>query len=235
MELTENQIKELYKFTRQHFVEYYDVQSELVDHLANDIEKIWQEKPQMLFEQARDISFKKFGVFGFMEVVEQKQKQMTKKYWRILFQFVKGWFTIPKVVITSTVFLFFYTLLRIEVGPLILLILFIVVCVSAIIFELIISYKIRLKKKKKEKIYLLEQMIHQSKSGFAFVHLLNIMNALNLFSIDMLPLSIYWVLLLSFLLTLVTLLFYITQFTIPEKAEELLKETYPEYKLSQKM
>ena len=42
MELTKNQIDELYKFTRKHYVYHYDVQSELVDHLANDIENIWQ-------------------------------------------------------------------------------------------------------------------------------------------------------------------------------------------------
>ena len=41
MKLTKEQIQQLYKFTRQHYVEYYDVQTELVDHLANDIEQIW--------------------------------------------------------------------------------------------------------------------------------------------------------------------------------------------------
>ncbi|MDC1464178.1 hypothetical protein N8387_00675 [Polaribacter sp.] len=34
MKLTETHIQELYKFTRKHFVEHYDVQTELVDHLA---------------------------------------------------------------------------------------------------------------------------------------------------------------------------------------------------------
>ena len=59
MKLTNQHIEQLYKFTRQHYVEHYDVQTELVDHLANDIEQIWVDKPQLSFEQARDISFKK--------------------------------------------------------------------------------------------------------------------------------------------------------------------------------
>ena len=42
MKLTEIQITNLYQFTRQHFVYHYDVQTELVDHLANDIEGIWE-------------------------------------------------------------------------------------------------------------------------------------------------------------------------------------------------
>ena len=80
MSLTKKQIENLYAFTRKHFVDYYDLQTELVDHLANDIEAILEEDPSSSFEQARDKAFKKFGVFGFMEVVEQRAKAMNKKY-----------------------------------------------------------------------------------------------------------------------------------------------------------
>ena len=38
MKLTPQQIEQLYQFTRQHYVEWYDLQTELVDHLANSIE-----------------------------------------------------------------------------------------------------------------------------------------------------------------------------------------------------
>ena len=56
MKLNKEHISQLYKFTRQHYVEYYDVQTELVDHLANDIEQIWEEQPQLSFQQARELS-----------------------------------------------------------------------------------------------------------------------------------------------------------------------------------
>lgn len=42
MELTTKNIEQLYKFTKDHFVDWYDLQTELVDHLANDIEEIWK-------------------------------------------------------------------------------------------------------------------------------------------------------------------------------------------------
>ena len=45
MKLTPQQIDQLYLFTRQHYVEYYDLQTELVDHLANAIETEWQQNP----------------------------------------------------------------------------------------------------------------------------------------------------------------------------------------------
>ena len=78
MKLTPEQIQQLYKFTREHFVEHYDVQTELVDHLANDIEQIWETQPNLSFEDARTISFKKFGVFGFMDVVGERAKALNK-------------------------------------------------------------------------------------------------------------------------------------------------------------
>ena len=79
MKVNESQIIELYTFVQNHFVIWYDLQSELVDHLANDIESIWQEQPNLSYEEARDRAFKKFGVFGFMMVVDQRQKSMGKR------------------------------------------------------------------------------------------------------------------------------------------------------------
>jgi hypothetical protein len=49
MKLSTQQIDQLYTFTRQHFVEWYDLQSELVDHLANAIEQEWKQNPNRTF------------------------------------------------------------------------------------------------------------------------------------------------------------------------------------------
>lgn len=108
MPITEAQIQNLYKFTRQHFVEYYDVQTELVDHLANDIEQICLEYPDVSFEDAKQESFKKFGVFGFMEIVEQKQKSVGKRYRKYLWSALKKWIKIPHIFLTLLLFFTFY-------------------------------------------------------------------------------------------------------------------------------
>lgn len=49
MKLSSKHIDQLYKFTSAHFVEWYDLQTELVDHLANDIEDIWEKDPKLSF------------------------------------------------------------------------------------------------------------------------------------------------------------------------------------------
>ena len=51
MKLSSNQIQQLYTFTQQHYVEYYDLQTELVDHLANSIEEQCTENPNELLRK----------------------------------------------------------------------------------------------------------------------------------------------------------------------------------------
>jgi hypothetical protein len=231
MKLTKTHIEELYKFTRKHFVEHYDVQTELVDHLANDIEEIWVTQQHLSFQEARDKSFKKFGIFGFMDVLENKQKAMNKRYRKILWRFVKQWFTVPKIVTTSIIFLFFFVTLQLKFseyflfGVLALLIIYDVVNLS------INRKKLKTKKKKKEKVFLLESMIGETRNGFTGITLINLFNIVNLTKFDFSNLEIYWVTLIAGIVTLLCITFYVITYVIPQKAEELLEETYPEYKL----
>ena len=231
MELTQTNIKELYKFTRKHFVYHYDVQTELVDHLANDIESIWEEHPKLSFQDAQDKSFKKFGIFGFMDVIEAKQKQMNKRYWKIILRFAKEWFSIPKIVVTISIFLAFFMLLQIQYSEYILLATLLIL----IILEMRIVYKVRKLHKekvvKKDKIFLLESLIGDTKNGNTGFTFMNLFNIIHLTNFNFSALHMYWVLVISIVLTLLCILFYVSNYILPQKAEELLQETYPEYKL----
>ena len=231
MKINELQIENLYKFTRQHYVYHYDVQTELVDHLANDIERIWKETPKVSFEEARDTSFKKFGIFGFMDVIEAKQKQMHKRYWKIILRFAKEWFTLPKILITLGLFFTIFALFQVPyfryfiLGTLALL----------AVFEMIVVYKIRkkqkIKERKNEKVFLLEAMIGTTKNGYTGFVFINLFNFFNLSRIEFSTLSLPWLALIAFVFTLLFILFYVSNYVLPQKAEELLQETYPEYKL----
>jgi hypothetical protein len=230
MKLTDTQIQELYKFVRQHYVVFYDVQTELVDHLANDIETIFIENPQLSFEKARDLSFKKFGIFGFMEVIESRQKAMNKKYAKILWRFAKEWFTLPKIIITATVFLFFFSLLQFKYAQYIIFGLLAVL----LIFEMVKVFSHRKehknKKEKKEKVFLLESMIGDARNGSTGFTSIYLFNSLQLVNFNVSSLATSWIFLISIFLTLLCILFYISNYVMPQKAEELLEETYPEYK-----
>ena len=111
MKLSAEQIEKLYAFTRQHYVEYYDLQTELVDHLANAIEAQWEQNPKLSFEEALRIEFKKFGVFGFMDVVEKRQAALQKKYNQLVWKELKTFFRLPKIIGTlAAVGIIFYAL-----------------------------------------------------------------------------------------------------------------------------
>lgn len=231
MELTKNQIDELYKFTRKHYVYHYDVQSELVDHLANDIENIWQETPNLSFEQARDKSFKKFGIFGFMDVVEKKQSQMTKKYYKIIFKFAKEWFRLPKIVLTLAMIYGFYKLQNVESSYTIYLIIFFIVISAQLIGVFINSRKLNKKYLESGKKWMFEDIISINGLGNTALLIFYVFDFPFRTSGDFLLMGEFRKFLSAFLITFVVLLGYITLVVVPKKAQQLLQEMYPEYKL----
>src|SRR6185436_6113077 len=106
MKLIKEQIDRLYQFTIQHYVEYYDLQTELVDHLANAIEQQWQENPKISFEDALQTEFKKFGIFGFTDLVEKRRFALQEKYQKIALGYMNEFFKLPMIILTLTLVMF---------------------------------------------------------------------------------------------------------------------------------
>lgn len=230
MNLNNQHIEQLYTFTRQHFVEHYDVQTELVDHLANDIEQVLENKPTLTFEQARDVSFKKFGVFGFMDVVEEKQKQLNKKYYKIILSFVKDWFRLPKLIATITLFFFFYTLLTSNLSS----IYFMGIWVLYIAYLSIKLYQLKkevIKRKKKSgKLWLLEDFIFkQGAANAALIPIYTFQLFINIEGIA--NFEWYTATPIALVSSIMIIVGYISLIVLPQKAEKLLEKHYPEYKL----
>lgn len=235
MKLTKAQIEKLYLFTRQHYVEYYDVQTELVDHMANDIEAIWQENPKLTFVQARDQSFKKFGVFGFMDVLQAKEKQMNKRYAKLIFSFIKEWFQLPKIFLTAIIFFAFFKLIQFELGKYILFASLLFLVTIDLIKMYSVNKDFKRRKKANEKIFLFESIIKVTQHSYSVLILLNGYNMFHNWVENFAQLSIYKQCFLAGLLTVLHLFFYIINQVIPKNAEDLLKKTYPEYKLIKNM
>ncbi len=229
MKLTDTQIQDLYTFTKKHYVEHFDVQTELVDHLANDIEALWERNPELSFETARDTSFSKFGVFGFMDVVEEKQKQIGKRYRKILWTMFIEWFKLPKIILTFSAILCFYYLFKIPVvGEYIF---YAIQLVFGVLFYIRFKNLIKIHEKRVKdtgKNWLLEDMIFKIAGSNSFVFFTNF------FHVYLLQKQIHkpYMLLLFSVLTVITMLTcYIVLELIPNKVEELLEESYPEYNL----
>ena len=104
MKVSEQQIELLFAFTKKHLVEMYDVQVELVDHLANSIEDQWAENPNLSFDEALQREYIKFGVFGFSSLVEEKSAALQTHYWKLIRKEMIHFFTIPKILLTILIF-----------------------------------------------------------------------------------------------------------------------------------
>lgn len=109
-ELTPAQVEYLFSFCRKHFVPYYDLQIELVDHLAHAIEQLMDEQPQFGFEETLAIVYRKFGATGFRQIVREKESALEKEQKKWYFRILKDCFSIPKIMVSIGVvaLLFFF-------------------------------------------------------------------------------------------------------------------------------
>ncbi len=229
MKLTESQIQDLYAFTRQHFVEHYDLQTELVDHLANDIETQWQKQPKFSFEDAKNKAFKKFGIFGFMDAIEQKSKAMNKRYMRYMWTELKKWFELPQIISTIGLFMLFYVAFSSDFVAISSAVFYVFIGVWVMYKTIQLNRQFRRRKERSNKKWMLEEMIYKQAGATSLVFLSQIYNVFIIS--DKFLTNSYAIVGLSLAFTVLVLVNYISFEIIPNKAEKLLNETYPEFSL----
>ncbi|WP_290701165.1 hypothetical protein [Lacinutrix sp.] len=229
MKLNNSQIQDLYTFTKNHFVEYYDLQTELVDHLANDIEVMWQKEPKLSFEDAKTKAFKKFGIFGFMEPIEQKQKAMNKRYMRYLWTELKKWFALPQITLTITLFLMFYISFTTSYANYFAVVFYVLIGVWCSVKSYQLNKVFKRRKVKSNKKWILEEMIFKQAGGTMFIFLSQIHPVFSLS--EKFSSSTFAIVGFSFLFTFLVLINYISLELLPNKADKLINETYPEFSL----
>jgi hypothetical protein len=233
LKLTQDQIKELYKFTREHFVEHYDLQTELVDHLANGIEQQMALQPKMTFKEALNLEFKKFGIFGFHDVIKEKSDAMHKRYWKIFFRFYREYFKLPKVLMLFAASTLLFLVLRAMPAETSKYIPGMVILIVLVLF-LINFFRNRRKQRAKHRKWLLEDMI--AANGNIFLYLNFALQILLFPNLIKWPLaSPFFMFIVAFVVVLIGILFHVMVNVIPKKTEELLAETYPEYKMSRNL
>ncbi len=110
--LTDAEVERLFEFCRKHYVPEYDLQIELVDHLASGIEEQWQEDPDIPLPIALNKTFDKFGIYGFSKIKNQKEKELYRKYRRLFWQYTLEFYKLPKVILTIALILILFSVYR---------------------------------------------------------------------------------------------------------------------------
>jgi len=156
-ELTQIEIKKIYQFVKQNGVPYIDLQHELVDHIAGDIEASWDNDSsksfnQFLYDAYDGFKFehnKKYPLSHFQQIVEEKTKSFQKYWFKNVMSYLKEYFKLPRIILT---FLIFGLLMNLfTIGELQYLQ---IVCVSALLFMLVLSVYFYFKYKTEFKKYL---------------------------------------------------------------------------------
>ena len=121
------EIKLLDEFCRKKDVVYVDLRLEMIDHLADSIEELWLENPKLSFPKALQTVYKRFGIFGFLDVVGEHQNKMTKRYLRLFWKTILEVIAWPRIVgfVLFTLALYqsmvrFYSMRQVGLGMLVL-------------------------------------------------------------------------------------------------------------------
>lgn len=224
--ISKEQTERLYRFTREHFVDHYDLQTELVDHLAQGIEKQWQEHPTLDFEKALQNEFKKFGIFGFSDVVAERQAAMSKRYNTFIWRHFKEYFRLPKIILTVTTMMVLFGVFS-QIQQYRELVFFGIFILYVVFY--IKVYRKSLKKNKPDKKWMMAEMIYQYGASSSIMPIYFQLPAQLSFHA---PEALYHPYVLAFYCVFMVLFFIINHimlYVIPKKAEDYLRETYPEY------
>ncbi len=101
MQLSTDQIQHLFSFTEKKAVRWYDLQLELVDHLASSIEELMNKDTSLSFETALDKVYTNFGIAGFSRVVQEKEVQVKRAARKIWWKEIKAFFAWPGIFLLA--------------------------------------------------------------------------------------------------------------------------------------
>ena len=172
MTLTKEQIAALFIFTDKKMVRWYDLQTELVDHLATAIERKMSENPTCSFEDALAYVYAGFGIFGFAKIVQMKEVQLrkeNKRLWHYFFKLQLHW---PNVVRSIFIASLIY-LLQAVASSNVMLVLNLICAVSLAVFSIA---KHRKHSKYAKKLLFTQQTFGYNIFGFCYYEILFALN-----------------------------------------------------------
>lgn len=103
MTLTKEQIDQLFQFCEKQGVQYYDVQVEIVDHIAENIENNMDQDPSK-FEDELEKSVITFGrASQFKKIEVEKENQLKRKARNLQLSYISQYFRWPSIITTAAI------------------------------------------------------------------------------------------------------------------------------------
>lgn len=229
--ITPEETEKLFEFCRLHYVYHYDLQVEMVDHLASAIEEQWEMNPEFSFQEGLNNSFRKFGITGFSKIKQQKQKELARKYNRLLWKYFAEFFRWPKMLMTLAFTMILFTILKAVTSiAWVLVPYFTLLAIGGTVYFFFISpNKLKIKTSGNQKFMLIEYLNSIQLAVILIsqlpISMFNISRSFDLFSVHQ-----SWVLLLiSFFIVGFNIVLFGYFFYIPIKVKEHFTRQFPEF------
>ncbi len=185
--VTQEETEKLFKFCREQKIEHYDLQVELVDHLASSIEAQWEKWPELSFDYSLQRAFKKFGSKGFKKIYTTKKKELSKKYTRLHFQFFYRFFRWPQFLLTAIFTYLLFEIIVLSENFRTVYFIYFAIALSILAFFYLYWFprKIKIELKDNTKFLMLE-LLKQRYQHFVLLAFLPL-NVLNVFTLNIFP------------------------------------------------
>ncbi len=226
--LNTEQIEALFAFVQKKRVRHYDLQVELVDHLASSIEGLWKENPDVSFEKVLAKVYRQFGARGFREVIRKKEKALSRQAQRWTFSYILNWLRFPKVLFLILIIVSFAKILIWLPGSIAVWV-FVLGQMAAIGIVGDLYMKFDLRKKSKKRFMMLEEPVIAN--GAILAILGTFFGNTSYFLIKLHPLSdwpFFWAYILSTYIVFCVLFIYAFSVNNRKKAIEYLNKHFPQ-------
>jgi hypothetical protein len=139
--LTTDQIDQLFTFCKKKGVKHYDLQIELVDHMASAIEHRWEENLDTSFTEALPSAYRQFGIYGFSKFKKIREKALRKKYTRLQWQYIGEFYRLPKIILTIAISLSLFTAIRLSSNLTLLSLILLGIYAVSLLIYIVVFYK----------------------------------------------------------------------------------------------
>ncbi len=108
MEITKEQLLQIDNYIYVCGIQFYDVRTEIVDHFATILEQKLDKNPDLDFKQEIINIHKNFSDSGFQNLLKEKTRSVTKKFYKQSLQHLLTFFKFPKIILIAFLFLILF-------------------------------------------------------------------------------------------------------------------------------
>lgn len=228
--LTPKEIELIYDFCYHRGISEYEIQTELVDHLASAIEDSWKENRDLsFFDNLFDI-YNQFGPDGFKKLAKSKKRAFQKQYNQLFWKFLGSFFQLPRIILTFALCFSMFAILRFFDAREPVMYSIQGFSLASYLWYIIIFFPRRLAiKVKKEQKFLFINYINTLKALSNFLIICSI-NAINIcFRHFKAPDTAWFDSALSFLVVMLMIAGYALMFYMPRLVKQHFSREYPEF------